>query len=198
MENKNIIIILLVLLASSTLYGLYQHANLKVIEDGKDIQQESCCEHSNFYNVDVGALDYEDINDKVVDYYVEEKKLSEFYYDKICRDILEVRLNETLSKNPNFWMSVYSYYYGYSELRCEYQIYWGERGDFYGNQIEVDDIRINKTDFLLATENRPPKFNESLVIADWDDEIHETKIRNDNPDYNILVNVKINETYARW
>ena len=193
-----VLIILITVAAVTIIWSAIIPMIQKQLNEQEANYQESCCKQSNFYVVKVEALYDEDINDKVIDYYIEEKTLSEFYYDKICRDILEVRLNETLAKNPNFWMDIRSWYYGDSVLFCEYHIYWGERGDFYGNLVEDNDTRINQTDFLLATSNRPPKFNSSLVTLDWDEDMHETKIRNDNPDYNILVNVKINETYARW
>lgn len=153
------------------------------------------CEQSDIVDVRVEAFDREYINSPVKDFYIDEKRISVFYWDKICRDLLNVRLNETLIKSKNLWLDARSWYQTDEvELFCKYNIYWGEEGDFYGKTLESGEEFFNTTDVLIAQEKRPLKYNESLIHAEWREDIGDTRLVNNNPDYDVILKLKLNQT----
>lgn len=168
----------------------------KVIPDIKEEKTQLNCEDTYFTKMRLDPFDYEYLNYQVVDFYVDEKEISPFYWNKICYDLLKVRLNETLSKSENLWLDTrYNYYHEEEvELECNYAIYWGEEGDFYGRDIESGVEFFGSEEVILAQANRPLKYNESLITTKWREEFMETRIVNDNPDYSVIVNLELNET----
>ena len=154
------------------------------------------CEDTYFMKMGLEPFDSEYLDYHVVDFYVDKKEISPFYWNKICYDLLKVRLNDTLSKSENLWLDTrYNYYHEEEvELECNYAIYWGEEGDFYGRDIESGIEFFSSEDVILAQSKRPLKYNESLITTQWREEFLETRIINDNPDYFVVVNLELNET----
>lgn len=169
----------------------------KVIPDLQEDSTSSCrWEESYIMKVNLYPFDWEYIDYKVNDFYIDEKRVSEFYWSKLCRDLLKVRLNETLSKSENLWLDIDWIWFEEHdiELLCDYDIYWGEEGDFYGRSIEYGKEYFSTEELLLAQEKRPLRYNESRVTVTWREELQQTRLMNDNPDYYIVLKLKLNES----
>lgn len=156
---------------------------------------ELVCEETYFIKIGLEPFEGEYIKGVVVDYYIDEKVIHHFYWDKLCEDLLKVRLNETLSKSDNFWLNSYADYFEKEiQLECNYNIKWGEIGDFYGREVESGREIFRTEELLLAQLNRPLKYNESLINIEWRELMELTRIKNNNPDYLIVLNIKLNES----
>jgi len=191
MENKSWIWILAILGVFLVGYFIYD----SFISNPNS--QENC-EETYYIEYGLEPFDREYLKDFVEDWYVDKKAVAPFYWDKLCRDLLDVRLNETLSKSENLWLDTYSYFFDDdTELECKYKIYWGEEGDFYGRSIENGKEFFSTEEILLAQENRPLKYNESLINIEWGDRFDgefETRLENNNPDYFVVLKLKLNES----
>ncbi len=166
------------------------------IQDIRNVPPPLDCEESRFMKIGVESFGLEHIDEKVNDYYVHEKQISRFYWDKLCRDLLNIKLNETLSKSENLWLYISDtwYYDKKIELDCRYRVYWGAEGDFYGREIEYGGEFFGAEEVILAQEKRPLRYNESLIYVYRTEEFEETRVANDNPDYDVVLNLDLNES----
>lgn len=191
MKTKNITRILYVIFCIvivSLVWNLYSnHQNIQV----------QTCEKSDIMKISVEAWDMEYIPEMMIDYYVESISLNYFYWDRICDDLLEVRLNETLNKSDNFRLHSFgNFIKENNELYCNYGIYWDSVDDYYGKAIKEGIEYFNSVDIVLAQQNRQPKFNKSLISVEWDEDWQETKIRNVNADYDVVLVLKLNNSWV--
>ena len=189
-RNKNVYGTIIKLLMCICFIGL----TWMVVKNVYGTEQEICEET---YIMEFG-LDYNDwktIDEEVVDYYVEEKIISSYYWNKLCRDLLKVELNETLSKSDDLWFDSHSWFdFQGSKLECIYYIHWGEEWDFKERVVEKGVEYFNQEEILLAQEKRPLKYNKSLISVEYDGEFKETILENNNLDYIVILNLKLNES----
>lgn len=171
-----------------------------IYEPEKEIYVECNGEYINSeYIIDMylDSYDWEYIDEEIIDFYIDEKGISVFYWDKICRDLLTERLKPELSKSDNLWLDAYLNWFNEEdyEIFCNYRIIWGgENSPNYGGTIDSDKIFFNTGEILLAQEKRPLYFNESLVIVEYREEIDTTSIENDNSDFYVILKLKLNKS----
>lgn len=158
----------------------------------------STCEETNIQEVKINGGGYNEVNGKVDDFYVKDKRFSYIYWYKICNYLLKEKLNETLSQNKN--LSLWVDYNGGSysrednpdnldSLDCAYRILFGE---IY-NEAEKGTIIFNKSDIIVQKEKNPPKYNQKLVGINYNG-LGITHIYNGNYDYDITIVLKLNQT----
>lgn len=168
------------------------------------VVNEETCSDSSILKIELDAYDRYEVSGAVEDYYVDEKKLSTYYWDSICEDLLEIELEEDLNKSKNLRLSaggqLSKMYIDNKEretLYCEFHMFWDGEGDSYMNELDYGFRYFELIDILPAKEKRPAKYNESLISAEWREDFKGTRIRNDNRDYKVKVNLLLNESEWR-
>ncbi len=193
MKNKGmsavvttLIIILLVIVALGIVFVVLKN----VIKS-----EQETCEETYIMELTLDSFDWKTIDERVVDYYVIDKLVAPYYWDKLCMDLLEIGLNEILSQSDNLWLDTHSlFYYDSFKLDCDYEIYWEEEGEFYGVMAEEGWRNFNTEEILLAQEKRLLEYNKSLISVYWEEEFEQTILINDNLDYAVILNLKLNES----
>jgi hypothetical protein len=191
MNNKTIFILVgIIVLCAGIIF---------VASNSGEPEYSAQCYQKDFIDVYLHNFDRQELEEQVIDFYVDDKEISTFYWDKICYDLLKIRLNETLYKSGNLWLyNSNSYFYDDDiELSCNYKIFWGEDGPFYNRAIESNQEFFSSEEVILAQEKRPLIYNESLITTEWREVIpglNNTIIKNENSDFNVVVRLMLNGT----
>lgn len=156
------------------------------------------CSDSSMLKIGLDEYDREVVKGIVVDYYIDEKELSETYWDRICEDLLEEELREELNKSKNIRLSAGGQYTENSkQLYCEFNMFWTGEGESYMDDLDYGFRYFNLVDILPAKEKRPAEYNESLVFIEVREDFRDSVIKNENRDYYVKVNVFLNESEWR-
>jgi hypothetical protein len=161
------------------------------------IDENYSCDNTDIMKIQLHTLDSEYIDYKVVDFYVEDIEISKLYDYEVCRELLNVELNNTLSKNKNLSFYIYDvlYYTIYNdmskEIECYYKIYFGEFDD--DSVVDTNYISFDEENFKYEREQRVPKFNESFITIEEVYGGEFTRIKNKDMYHNVVVVLKLSE-----
>lgn len=172
--------------------------------NNEPIVSQITCSHSYISSLRLNSFDREEFDSKVIDFYIDDTFLSNYYFDKLCDYLIVYRINDTLSKSDNFYYETRSINnpandgldYG---LNCEYRIQWNSPYEHsYENTAMIDSGEefFNASNLALAIENHLPKFNKTDIKIDyynWSDNYETSRIINNNPDFDVLLQVRFDK-----